>query len=148
MVVAGFVADEPLAVDRAAEEFEAVIQTGHRLQILELRSAADGGDGKAVELLIRRSGVARELNADVTEDTAVVGVARSTAVRLRRIRRAVAGAFDRDRSAAIDDAVADDDQSTPVAGLACAGGPGRREDDRVCGRALRVQLRAARDEQR
>jgi hypothetical protein len=95
------------------------------------RARADRRHGQAVQLLVRRRRVAGELDAHVAQHAAVVVVVRAAVVELRRVDvRRRAGALDLRGARAVDDAVADDDQAAPVAGLPLADRPLGREHDR------------------
>ena len=63
-----------LGIHRAAEELERVVEAVQRLEVVDRRAAADGGEGEGVELLGVRGAEPGELDADVAQRAAVVGV--------------------------------------------------------------------------
>src|SRR5690606_8776523 len=56
VIVTGFVGNEVACVHHATEPLVVVVQAGHRLQVFQGRTTADGSKGEAVELCVRRSG--------------------------------------------------------------------------------------------
>src|SRR5688572_27203695 len=116
-------------VDRAPEELERIVEPRHRLQVRQLRPTANRRERERVELVVQRRCVSGELDANVAELSAIVGIGAPAAVcdaiilPARRLRVVGSGAFDVDIDAgATERRVTDDDQSTPVAWLALTSG--------------------------
>src|SRR5215218_7347929 len=152
---AGVVRHEMIRVDRAPKELERIVESCHRLQIRQLRAAANRGEGERVELVVQRRGVPGKLDAHIAELTAVVGIGIPAAVRdaiilsARGLRVVGSGALDVDVNAgAAQGPVADDDQPAPVAWLTLTSGLRRREYDRLSCRTNRDDLCATQNEER
>ena len=140
-VVGGVRHDQVLAVDGAAEPLHRVVAAHVRLDVIDLRAAADGLERDAVQLVVRAELDARELDAHVAEDAAVVVVVGAAVDASVALASGLA-------AAEVDRRTAVDDEAAPVAAAALADRLVAREDDRRRRGADGVEPAAALDDER
>ncbi len=132
-------ADEVFRVHRAAEELEAVVERVVDHDVLDDGLVADAGEREAVDLVVHGELDAAELDADIPEDAGVVVGLGAAILGVGGHRDALHGGLAADH---VDRRAAEDDETTPVACGAAAGGLLAREDDRRVGLAVGDDLRA------
>src|SRR5690606_33505382 len=122
VVVAG--TDQVLAVDRAAEPFEAVVGAVVYLHVLDRGARTQAGQGDAVELDVREDLEAGVHHAHVLEHAAVVGVvvAAVEAVGTFNLRFAGRAARLRGARAGADRGAAEQHEAAPLADRVDVGG--------------------------
>jgi len=75
--------DEVVTIDRATEPLEAVIVAVGNLDVVNLRAATDGAEGKTINLLICSERITSELDTHITDDAAIVCIVLATMLSAR-----------------------------------------------------------------